>query len=269
MGNFILAARAVALCLALQGRLVGGTLVVEVQSHMRSIARVLLVTVPLVFSPAMFAQRGSHGSSAGHASPAARSFSAPRSSPALGSYSSGLRAPAAGYYGIAPGAYSRRGYNSAYGGYGYGYGRRLPYSYVFSPYYWPFYDTDTYASYPSDAPPQEYPDPGMMEGALGQQIARLSDEVDQLRTAQQYSNNRYPQNAPDAPPDKPVTLILRSGERVTVQSYAVMGETFWDFSTDPARKIPVSNIDLQASARATTASGGEFPQIDSSGPSGK
>jgi hypothetical protein len=242
---------------------------------MRSIARVsLFLAVPLIFSFAAFAQRGSHGAvGGGHVSAPARSFSAPRSSPALGSYSLGLRAPAAGYYGIGRGAYTSRNRNYYGGPYGYGYrsGRRygyFPYTYLSSPYYWPFYDTDTYASYSSEPPPQEYPDSAMMDGELGQQVARLSDEVNQLR-AEQYSTNRYRQNAPDAPPDKPVTLILHSGERVSVQNYAVMGGTFWDFSTDPARKIPVSNIDLQASARATAANGGEFPQIDTPAASGK
>ena len=59
-----------------------------------------------------------------------------------------------------------------------------------------------------------------------------------------------------------MTLILRVVQQLSVENYAVMNETFWNFSKHPAQKIPISNIDLAASAKATEANGGEFPQID-------
>ncbi len=247
---------------------------------MSLLVRILLVVaVPMLLPLGVTAQGRAHGTppNLGHSSAFARSFSAPRNSPALGSYTLGLRAPAAGYYGIAPGAYNHRGYGygSGYGygnGYGYGYRHRLPYAYVAAPYYWPFFDSygssdwndSSYGSYPAGPPPEDISgDPAMMaEGALGQQIQRLSNEIDQLRYAQQSSRGSYPeQDTAQAPPQIPITLILRNGQRMIVQNYAVMGQFFWDFSAEPARKIAVSSIDVEASERATAASGGEFPQF--------
>jgi len=59
----------------------------------------------------------------------------------------------------------------------------------------------------------------------------------------------------------PITLVLRNGQQIQVQNYAVMDGVFWDFSKQPARKIPLSSINLQASAEATEANGGEFPDL--------
>jgi hypothetical protein len=67
-----------------------------------------------------------------------------------------------------------------------------------------------------------------------------------------------------APPvsDPPITLVLNSGAKVTLQSYAVMGQTIWDFSRQPARKIPLSSVNIVASQQATEASGAEFPALN-------
>ncbi|HEY3937731.1 MAG TPA: hypothetical protein VGL97_09885 [Bryobacteraceae bacterium] len=103
---------------------------------------------------------------------------------------------------------------------------------------------------------------------LGEQIQRLSGEVEQLRSEQQYAPPPYaPQgntNLQNDPPPAvaPVILVLRNGQQIQVQSYAVMDKTFWDFSKQPARRIPLSAIDIAASSKATLASGGDFPQID-------
>jgi hypothetical protein len=64
-----------------------------------------------------------------------------------------------------------------------------------------------------------------------------------------------------APAAAPVTVVLRSGQKIEVQNYAVMGDSFWDFSRQPARRIPLSSVDIAASAKATEAGGGQFPAI--------
>jgi hypothetical protein len=82
-----------------------------------------------------------------------------------------------------------------------------------------------------------------------------------------YYNAPYYSNPPATPqtaqtqPSPPVTLVLRNGQKMQVQNYAVMGSIFWDFSKQPARRIPLSSIDLAASAKATEANGAEFPAI--------
>jgi hypothetical protein len=98
------------------------------------------------------------------------------------------------------------------------------------------------------------------QAALGQQVQRLTAQMNDLMAGQQP----YPPQpaAPPQPPPVPVTLVLRNGEKLQVQNYAVTNNTFWDFTQRGARKIPLSNIDLAASAKATQANGGEFPQLE-------
>jgi hypothetical protein len=164
----------------------------------------------------------------------------------------------AGYTGIRSGALSTRGFHGRDF-------RRVPYPYFFAPYYYPSLD------YANSAYPDYGPgfDPGadaeaqgaaMAQNMLGDQINRLSAEVEQLK----YGQPPPPLQAREdpQPPQPPVTLVLRNGQQLKVQNYAVMDQTFWDFSAQPAQKIPIANIDVAASARATAASGGEFPQLD-------
>jgi hypothetical protein len=93
------------------------------------------------------------------------------------------------------------------------------------------------------------------EGALGHQLQILSDQIEQLKNAQRHE--AVPQTTPQAP----ITVVLRNGQQIQVQNYAVMDQTFWDFTRQPARRIPVSSIDIAASTRATEANGAEFPQL--------
>jgi hypothetical protein len=176
-------------------------------------------------------------------------------------------APAIGRsgYGRSGYGYGSRNYAGAYANRGY---RPLPRSYFLAPYYYPFFDwsggTD-YSNGPYDSSGYGYgPDPGtdqmmMNQAAMGQQLSQLSAQVNNLM----YGPNNAPAPAADqqTPPPPPVTLVLRSGERLKVENYAIAGSTFWDFTQAGARKIPLSNIDLAASARATEATGAEFPQI--------
>jgi hypothetical protein len=89
----------------------------------------------------------------------------------------------------------------------------------------------------------------------------LTAQLNDLMYGQGYQQPAAAAPEP-APAAAPITLVLRSGEQVRVQNYAVTGNTFWDFMQTGTRKIPLSSIDLAASTRATQASGGEFPQLD-------
>jgi hypothetical protein len=153
---------------------------------------------------------------------------------------------------------------------GYGYGQNCgayPFAYWAAPYYYP---TDYGAPYAGGGP--EYnpaDDPNVQaamaaQNALVEQVHKLSDQVAQLQEGQQLRPPALPQAEPQAeslPPAIPITLILRDGQQLQVQNYAVMDHTFWDFTKQPTRKIPISSIDIAASAKATEAKGGEFPQL--------
>jgi hypothetical protein len=59
----------------------------------------------------------------------------------------------------------------------------------------------------------------------------------------------------------PIKLVLRSGQQIQVQDYAVVNGMFWDFTNQPVRRIPIAGIDIPASQKATEESGAEFPQL--------
>jgi len=142
--------------------------------------------------------------------------------------------------------------------------RSSPIGYYFAPYYsYGDYGTGFY-----DAPPAPPEDQNPSSGAdvtanlLGEQIQRLSAQVEQLRSEQQPAPPAYVSQAPqDAPPVAPITVVLRNGGQLQVANYAVMDRVFWDFSQQPARRIPVADIDVAASTKATEAAGGEFPEL--------
>lgn len=179
----------------------------------------------------------------------------------------GLRAPAApGFTGINPGALkSSSHYRHDY--------RRVPQAYFFAPYYYPFlgYSDSSYDAYP---PYDAAQDPNVQSAEvtanmLGQQIQNLSAQIDQLRMDKEAARNQRAQS-PDvptpaqqeaAPPSPPIKLVLRTGQQIQVQDYAVVDGTFWDFTNQATRKIPISNIDIPASQKATEDAGAEFPQL--------
>jgi hypothetical protein len=174
--------------------------------------------------------------------------------------------PAYGYRSGGYGRYTGRGNGYAERGrrgernFGWG----LPLTYFMTPYYYPDFGYDS--SFEPAPPPADANAQGaiMAENRLGEQIQRLSAEIEELRNAQQqYGQPDYPtaSEAPPTPPAPPIVLVLRDGQQVKTDNYAVMKNTLWDFSKQPARRIPISSIDVPASEKASEANGAEFPQI--------
>ena len=227
---------------------------------------------------ALFAQ-GSRGAHPGFAAPTA----------AIGQQSAAahgyvpapeLTPHAAAYTGIRPGALNSHSgsYGNTYnrgsrGGYGANRNRYypiLPIGYLASPFYYPSFDSGP--SYSSNDSAGNFPPsdgdvpPSMADNALSDQLARLSYEVNQMHSqlASMPSPAPYPSAAGQASPVAPITLVLRNGQELKVESFAVMNQTFWDFSRQPAKQIPLSTIDVGASEKATEANGAEFPRITTS-----
>jgi hypothetical protein len=210
------------------------------------------------------AQHGSGGHAASHGGSSFHSSgSSFRSS---GSFN---RAPTSGFSRVnrGPGLYTRPS-NPRYGR-GYVPYRRSYVPFIVGSYFNPFYDSSfdsgpaPYAAYGPDpaeqqqfgpeapqfnAPPPYSPD-GYYPGAAAP-----------MPYAPGYSAAAPPSTDP-TPPAAPITVVLRSGQKIEVQNYAVMGDSFWDFSRQPARRIPLSSVDIAASTKATEAGGGQFPAI--------
>lgn len=145
----------------------------------------------------------------------------------------------------------------------------LPFGYIGAPYYLPF-DNDVYPAAPTDSQAQ----PSADGSQLSEQVQQLSAKIDDLQNQlgqNQSGQNQLGQRAGTSleltqrdasqPPAPPLTVVLKDGKMLQVQSYAIMGNSFWDFSSQPARKVPLANIDVPASIKASEASGAEFPPI--------
>lgn len=247
---------------------------------MRSLAQAVLIAVSaatLSVVP-LSAQHGYGGNGGSHAVapgvPGTQPREGGRPYPIQGSGPAplGLRAPAAGYSGINPGAYKSGAYKSSSHYYRRDY-RNVPQSYFVAPYYYPFlgYSDSSYDAYPAYDSAQ---DPNVQSAEvtanmLGQQIQNLSAQVAQMRMDQEAARNEQTQSpetplavqTEQIPPSPPIQLVLRNGQQMQVQDYAVVDGTFWDFTHPVTRKIPISSIDIAASQKATEDSGAEFPQL--------
>ena len=160
--------------------------------------------------------------------------------------------------------------------------RRAPYALFLAPYAtYPYFGYDDTSAFDYNASPDYAPnspiDPASQsimigQDQLGQQVQQLTAELQELKS--QGQPNGYaprpvaPSTADQDQPQNtiPVTLVLQNGQRIQVKNYAVMDGVFWDFSKQPSRKIPLSSINLDASAQATQANGGEFPDLMAKAP---
>ncbi len=144
-----------------------------------------------------------------------------------------------------------------WGGFGY-YG--YPGIYPYYPYSYSYpYDYDAYYS-------SGYDNRGLQNEVadLRAEVRSLQDQQDQLlaerareRRAQE-SAAAPPPSAPEAP-HPPTILVFRDGKRTEVQNYAIIGQTLWVLSEQRSRKIPLSDLDLDATVRLNEQRGGEFP----------
>jgi hypothetical protein len=104
----------------------------------------------------------------------------------------------------------------------------------------------------------------IQENILAGEIQRLNSEIQELRA---QNGRAYPPPAEYTGPESAettqaspaVVVILRDGKQFKSNDYAVMNNTFWDFSKSPVRQVPMSQVDVPASVRASAANGAQFP----------
>src|SRR3989442_12672389 len=100
------------------------------------------------------------------------------------------------------------------------------------------------------------------ESDLTREVDRLRDEVERLREEQVSREEARQAALQPRPPveDKTATtiLIFRDGRRSEVQNYAIVGQTLWVFSEQRARKVPVSDLDVNATKKVNADRGVEF-----------
>jgi hypothetical protein len=156
---------------------------------------------------------------------------------------------------------SHRGNRDHRGGYGYAFGS-YGYPFVGSV---PLFDTYEFDSgqYPPSDEPIQRSQPDAAAIVLGNEVSRLKTEVDRLKDQQntlpvQQDNQEIPA---DQPAEPATVIVLRDGHTVESTNYAIMNQTLWNFTARPVQKIPLSSIDLSASARANAERGVDFSVI--------
>jgi hypothetical protein len=140
--------------------------------------------------------------------------------------------------------------------FGFGTGFFYPYGYS---YYYPY----PY-SYPVAYPGYDYSAGSYQQLAIIRELNRLSDEVERLREQQETLSSVSrpavppPQAESKAEPLRPTVLVFRDKHTQEVQNYAVVGGTLWIFNEQQAKKVPLSQLDLDATVKSNEERGLEF-----------
>ena len=125
---------------------------------------------------------------------------------------------------------------------------------VFIPY--PVYATPYYDSV-AEPPTPTVPD---RESDLAAEIGRLKEEVELLR-GEEASREQARQAAAPPPPVKenePTVLVFRDGHQSEIRNYAIVGQTLWALTERRARKIPLSDLNVEGTKKVNAGRGVEM-----------
>lgn len=100
------------------------------------------------------------------------------------------------------------------------------------------------------------------ESGVSEEVERLADEVERLQE-EQLSREPARQAALKAGPSvedktEATILVFRDGRKSEVQNYAIVGPTLWVFTEQRARKVAISDLNVDASRRVNAGRGVEF-----------
>jgi hypothetical protein len=144
---------------------------------------------------------------------------------------------------------------------------------------YPFgYDYLGYNSGYNNPPQQTVVEQSGNDSQLAYEVGRLSGEVEELRSEQarpqaaegQTSEGRHPllphSSESAIEPTTNATLVFRDGKKMSVENYAIVGQTLWVLSSRTARKIPLSDLDLPATKQVNEENGTEIHLPNTSNP---
>jgi hypothetical protein len=221
----------------------------------------------ILFAGPLWGQRGGHGGMA------------------MGGMRGGYVAHGGGFVGAPHGAYWAGGFHGPHGSGFPGHPGHHPSHPIHYPYYWwryPWWGYRGYYGYPwglgwyggvgvvgSDAsytyPAESHPGyayspvdnpSAYIADEQQQEIERLNDEVARLGA------ERAPANAAPEPPAAEIhaetVLVFRDRHSEEIQNYAIVGNTLWVFTQQRARKIPIAELDVPATAKANADRGIDF-----------
>jgi len=135
----------------------------------------------------------------------------------------------------------------------------------FDPFFWgaPLYSTPYYTGQPYSEPSYAAPPVSQGEADLQYEIQQLSQQIEQLRQQQLSAPQVQQYQAPPPPaaaavPAIPTILVFRDGHQMQIQNYAIVGDAMWVVDQQNATKIPLSELDLDATQQLNRARGVRF-----------
>jgi hypothetical protein len=126
----------------------------------------------------------------------------------------------------------------------------------YSGYYDPYWYWDSHSSYDEDRERDLQLAQEMNAQSLEEQRARRQEDQDLYARSDPEPRTRVPE-APEAP-GPPTVLVFRDQHKEEVQNYAIVGRTLWNFTPPRTRKIPLADLDLDATAKANEERGVDF-----------
>ena len=100
------------------------------------------------------------------------------------------------------------------------------------------------------------------ETDLAREVDRLRDEIERLRDeerSRQEARQAPSQPRPSAEETTATTiLVFRDGRRTETQNYAIVGQTLWMLTEQRARKVSISDLDVEATRKVNADRGVEF-----------
>jgi hypothetical protein len=134
----------------------------------------------------------------------------------------------------------------------------------YQPFFWPspIYPAPVYSASPYIAVQEPPPSNPSQVNELSYQVERLTREVQRLREEQQLRESGQGQPAPPPSAEKtslPVILIFRDGHQITVQGYAIVGQTLWALTEQISTKISITDLDLETTQKLNAERGIRFP----------
>jgi hypothetical protein len=95
---------------------------------------------------------------------------------------------------------------------------------------------------------------------LSYRLGRLTKEIERMRR----EGRQAPQTAPESAPSLdttllPTVLVFRDGRRMEIHDYAIADQTLWIFMERGSTRIPITDLDLEATRDVNAEKGVRFP----------
>jgi hypothetical protein len=93
---------------------------------------------------------------------------------------------------------------------------------------------------------------------LSRRLGRLTEEIQRMQ-----EGRPTPQTAPEPAPSLettalPTILVFRDGRQMEIQDYAIADQTLWVFMERGSTKIPIADLDLEATTNINAGRGVRF-----------